>query len=120
MKKKYALIAVIIIAAAAASAFFLLGSPGKYDDFAKCLSGKGVKMYGAFWCPHCNAQKDEFGSSWQYMTYVECSTPDGKGQTLFCQQQNITGYPTWEFGDGSRVASEMTFQELSQRTNCTI
>ena len=23
------------------------------DAFAKCLSDNGIKMYGAYWCPHC-------------------------------------------------------------------
>jgi len=36
--------------------------PGKtdYSEFAKCLTQKGAKMYGTFWCPHCQNQKKEF------------------------------------------------------------
>ena len=30
---------------------------------AECLSEHGVIMYGAFWCPHCAAQKKVFGDA---------------------------------------------------------
>ena len=36
--------------------------PSKYDDFAKTLESKGAVFYGAFWCPHCQAQKALFGN----------------------------------------------------------
>lgn len=43
------------------------------DSLAKCLSDKGVKMYGAFWCGHCQNQKAEFnGNLEKYNIYVEC------------------------------------------------
>src|SRR5690242_11019622 len=29
--------------------------------FAQALSASGTKMYGAFWCSHCNNQKALFG-----------------------------------------------------------
>ena len=45
----------------------------KLDDFAKCLTQKSVVMYGAYWCPHCQAQKKLFGSSFKYVNYVECT-----------------------------------------------
>ena len=35
--------------------------PGKYDNFAKCLTDKGVVYYGAFWCPNCAQQEKNFG-----------------------------------------------------------
>src|SRR3989344_2965714 len=70
---------------------------GSLDDFAKCIADKGAKFFGAFWCPHCEDQKKLFGDSAQYLPYVECSTPDGKGQLEVCSSQNVKVYPTWEF-----------------------
>ena len=35
----------------------------KYDAFARCLKDRQVKMYGAYWCPHCAEQKEMFGES---------------------------------------------------------
>ncbi|MBI5389661.1 hypothetical protein HZB01_04765 [Candidatus Woesearchaeota archaeon] len=90
------------------------------DAFAQCLSDKGVKMYGAFWCPHCLNQKEAFGSAWQYANYIECSLPDQSGQTEFCIQQNIKGYPTWEFADGNRVSGEVPLEKLAVITGCPL
>src|SRR5208282_2697580 len=44
----------------------------KHDAFAHCLADRGVRMYGAYWCPHCVEQKQEFGASFEYAPYVEC------------------------------------------------
>src|SRR4030095_5057246 len=97
----------------------LTSGPGKYDDFAKCLSQKDVKMYGAFWCPHCKEQKAEFGSSVQYLPYVECSTPDGQGQLQVCIDAGIKSYPTWDF-NGKKETGVFTLAELSQKTSCPL
>jgi glutaredoxin len=92
---------------------------GPYDTFAQCLTDKGVTFYGAFWCPHCQAQKKVLQNS-KKLPYVECSTPDGKSQTPICIEKNITGYPTWDFADGSRIDKEMTIDELSEKTECVL
>jgi len=77
------------------------GSAANYDALAKCLTDKGVKMYGAYWCPHCQNQKKAFGDSFQYINYIECA--DGQnGQTQICKDNGITGYPTWEFPGTAR------------------
>jgi thiol-disulfide isomerase/thioredoxin len=94
--------------------------PGKYDTFASCIEKSGAKFYGAFWCPHCQATKALFGKSAKLLPYVECSTPDGKGQLPICAEADIKGYPTWVFADGSRLSGEQTFQTLSEKTSCPI
>src|SRR3989338_3322463 len=81
-------------------------SSAKKDAFAQCLTENNVTMYGAFWCPHCANQKAQFGSSFKYATYVECSLPDRSGQTEICRKAVIESYPTWEFNDGSRLLGE--------------
>jgi hypothetical protein len=101
---------------------FLVGctSTGQYDNFAKCLSQSGAKMYGAYWCPHCEDQKQMFGNSWQYVKYIECSLPNRGGQNEVCDQADIKAYPTWEFGDGSRQTGTLTPLQLSQLSHCTL
>ena len=122
MKKRTAIwIAVLIVIIVIA--FFVFrpkASPGKYDTFAQCLKNKGLVFYGAFWCPHCQAQKADFGSSAQYLPYVECSTPDGQSQTQACIDKNITAYPTWEFPDGSRQTGELSLSELASKSGCSL
>ena len=97
--------------------------PGQLDTFAQCVGQKGAKFYGAFWCPHCQAQKALFGNSKDKLPYVECSTPDGQGQTEECKNKNITGYPTWEFVTGTTTvisSGEKTLKELSEKTGCEL
>ncbi len=97
---------------------------GLYDGFAQCLKDKGATFYGAFWCPHCKAQKAMFGSSVKYLPYVECSTPDGTGQTQICIDQKIESYPTWILADGTRLpvesASGVSLETLAAKTGCEL
>jgi len=87
----------------------------KLDEFAKCISDSGAIMYGAYWCPHCQNQKRQFGTSFQYINYVECTVDVQK-----CTDAKIDGYPTWVFKDGSRQTGELTFQQLAVKTSCTV
>lgn len=94
--------------------------PGKYDAFATCLQDKGAVFYGAFWCTHCQAQKKLFGSSAKLLPYVECSTANGQSQTQACIDENITGYPTWKFADGSKLTGEIPLAQLAEKTSCVL
>jgi hypothetical protein len=98
----------------------LAGCGNQLHEFSECLTDKGVKMYGAFWCPHCAQQKSMFGSGFERVTYIECSLPDKSGQTQACKDANIQQYPTWEFSDGSRKEGVQTLGELSKRSGCAL
>ncbi len=74
--------------------------PGPLDGFATALKDGGATFYGAFWCPHCQAEKKLFGKSARLLPYVECSTPAGDTQNQACNDKKIEGYPTWEFKNG--------------------
>lgn len=95
-------------------------APGKLDGFAQCLKDKGAVFYGASWCSYCNAQKDEFGDSKKLLPYVECSTPNGKGQVQKCRDAKIDGYPTWVFPDGSRQSGKVPLETLAEKTGCQL
>lgn len=101
------------------------GKPGVYDDFAQCLGDKGATFYGAFWCPHCQTQKAKFGKSAKLLPYVECSTPDGRGQLQVCNDVGIKTYPTWFFtAEGTTtpviVTGTIELADLAQRTSCPL
>jgi hypothetical protein len=85
------------------------------DDFAKCLADKNLVMYGAYWCSHCQAQKKLFGTSVQYLKYIECTQ-----ETKLCTEKEITGYPTWIAADGQRYEGEQSLQKLSEITSCPL
>lgn len=91
--------------------------PGKYDIFASCLTEAGAKFYGSFQCTHCTTQKAMFGNSINKVNYIECG-PLGGPQNAVCQQAKITAYPTWTFADGSSQQGVLSFEQLSQKTNC--
>jgi hypothetical protein len=98
------------------------GKPAKYDGFAQCLKDSGAKFYGAFWCPHCQKQKASFGKSQKYLPYIECSTPDGRGQMQVCKDAGITSYPTWEFNNSTttRLNGEVPLTDLASSTQCAL
>lgn len=117
-------IAVLILGVGATAAIRkggnAAGGPGAYDAFATCLKDQGAVFYGAFWCPHCQAQKKLFGSSQKLLPYVECSTADGRGQLPVCIEKNVSSYPTWEFKDGSRLNGEISLAQLAEKTSCVL
>lgn len=91
----------------------------KYDGFAMCLAEKGTKFYGAFWCPHCQKQKEMFELS-EKLPYVECSTPDANGQLEICKLAGVESYPTWIFADGSKLTGEVPLESLAEKTGCEL
>lgn len=99
------------------------GNTGKENvAFAQCLTEHGVKFYGAYWCPHCQAQKKLIGTeAMKEIDYVECAIPGNQSQqTQVCVDANIESYPTWEFANGSRQTGEMTFAQLADKTDCEL
>ena len=93
--------------------------PSRYDQFAQCLTDKGVKMYGAWWCPHCTKQKALFEGGFGKVTYVECSLPN-RAMNQLCKDEKIEGYPTWEFSDGTRRSGEISLEDLAKRSACEL
>jgi thiol-disulfide isomerase/thioredoxin len=129
MKKNYLIAGGIVLLAILFGAYVSYNSyqgektsfaPGALDSFVQCIKDKGIIFYGAFWCPHCQATKAEFGDSAPKLPYVECSTPDGQSQTQICIDKKIQEYPTWALPDGTRVTGEHTLQELSTDFGCPL
>jgi hypothetical protein len=112
-----------LIAAAFGLAYYLgHRSQHQHDAFARCLSDRGVKMYGAYWCPHCQEQKEKFAASFEYAPYIECGVKgDAHAQAQVCKDENVKHYPTWQFPPtGERVERIFSLQELSDRTGCAL
>lgn len=90
------------------------------DDFAKCLTSKKAIMYGSFLCPHCDDQRKLFGSSFQYVTYVECSSRGSRQLTFPCVAAQIRYTPTWIFDAGDRLVGFQPLKNLSDKTGCKL
>jgi hypothetical protein len=111
--------AVLIVAAFAAVIYLGLRKRGnRFDAFAKCIASKQAKMYGAYWCPHCADQKEMFGSSFQYVPYVECGVPGSRDEGPLCKDAGIKHFPTWQFADGERQEGTLPLQSLGTKTGC--
>jgi hypothetical protein len=92
----------------------------RYDEFAKCLSSKQVKMYGAYWCPHCADQKEEFGKSFRYVNYVECAIQGSREMAPACKAAGVQHFPSWQFGANPLVEGVFPLQELGDKTGCSL
>jgi hypothetical protein len=94
----------------------------KYDAFAKCLTQRDVKMYGAYWCPHCADQKALFDAAFKYVNYIECGVPGNTSKIQdSCTDAGIKHFPTWQFPPtGERVEGTMPLGDLSLRTGCPL
>lgn len=109
----------IIFAVLIVGAIFLPGlkknEANALNGFAQCLSQKGLTMYGAYWCSHCQNEKKAFGNSFQYVKYVEC-TKEAKA----CTDAGIKGFPTWITADGARFEGEQGVEKLAEISSCVL
>ena len=79
-----------------------------------------MTFYGAYWCPHCQNNKDMFGSSFKYVKYVECAVEGNPQlQTPECEKAGISGYPTWQV-NGQAYAGEQTLEGLAKLSGCQL
>jgi hypothetical protein len=121
VQPRYIIIAVVILAAFAAAYYFGWHRHNSHlDAFAKCLTAKQAKMYGAYWCPHCDEQKEMFGPSFEYAPYIECGIKGAQGIKPVCTEAGIKRFPTWVFADGTRVEGEHELQFLGEATGCSL
>ncbi len=81
------------------------------------LADKGVKFYGAYWCPRCQEQKAMFEASAERLPYIECSS-GGRGSALTkaCAAEKVKSYPTWIIGE-RRLTGLQTPRSLAAATS---
>lgn len=116
-KLRFIIISGIILVSGLLIFFFI--SKDKNEDeklvsFAKCLSQKGAVMYGAYWCPHCQNEKKNFGDAFKYINYVECTKNLNE-----CLSLGIKGYPTWIL-NGKRLEGEQGLDKLAKESGCLL
>lgn len=112
-------VGALVVAGFITFAILMKSAPSPYDAFAQCLTEQGVKMYGAYWCPHCQNQKKMFGNAFRYIIYEECATPGApQVMTESCTNAGVEGYPTWKNAAGEIIAGEQTFEDLAAFSTC--
>ena len=86
-------------------------------NFAKFLTNNNIVMYSAYWCPHCNDQKQLFGQqAVEELIIVECAKDGKNNQYKLCQEKGIEGFPSWEI-DNEIYSGTRSLRELAQMTN---
>ena len=88
-------------------------------EFAKALQQAGVRFFGADWCPFCTEQKALFQDGAPFLPFIEMSNPD-RTRNATAISENVTTYPTWEFGNGQRVTGVQTLQQLATLSGVAI
>jgi len=87
-------------------------SDQRAKNLAARLSGLDSKMYGAYWCSHCYAQKQKLGQeAMEDLPYIECAKKGFNSEFKLCNAKKIPGYPTWEI-NGQFYPGEQSIQEL--------
>ncbi|HKR86449.1 MAG TPA: hypothetical protein VJS37_19970 [Terriglobales bacterium] len=112
---------VVLVGVWAAYDYYSSRNVSTLDNFAKCVSSQGTRMYGAWWCPHCADQKESFGLAFQYVTYTECGI-EGQPHSLNdqCRNAGIKNFPTWQFADGHREEGVLSLPDLASKTRCKL
>ncbi|MBR8831181.1 MAG: vitamin K epoxide reductase family protein [Chlorogloea purpurea SAG 13.99] len=85
---------------------------------AKHLASKGIKEYGAFWCPHCYEQKQLFGKEAvaiikEEKVYVECDPQGNAPDPKACSAAGIKGFPTWIIA-GAQHSGTQSLEKLAE------
>ncbi|MBI4301050.1 MAG: vitamin K epoxide reductase family protein [Chloroflexi bacterium] len=92
-------VAVVLVVSALAPTSLAQEKAAEEDSrvgLAQHLTAIGAVMYGAWWCPHCQEQKEMFGDAFRYINYVECDPRGENANPELCKQEGIRGYPTWD------------------------
>jgi hypothetical protein len=92
----------------------------KYDKFAQCLAAKNAKMYGLYWCPHCQEQKEAFGGSFHYVPYVECAIKGSSEMAPECKVAGVKLFPSWQFAGEAPKEGVLSLEALSDKTGCSL
>lgn len=85
-------------------------------ELAQHLEQRGIRFYGAEWCPHCQEQKALFGAAAAAVPYVECSPHGPKApRATACELAEINRYPTWII-DGRKIERILPVEQLAGLT----
>jgi uncharacterized membrane protein/glutaredoxin len=89
------------------------GAADQLTALAAHLRDSGAVFYGAYWCSHCQAQKQMFGAAAAQLPYMECDPRGTNPQPAACQAAGVRAFPTWII-NGQKVEGEVQPAELAR------
>tara|TARA_Y100000310_G_scaffold341650_2_gene441504 strand:- start:181 stop:1023 length:843 start_codon:yes stop_codon:yes gene_type:complete len=98
------------------------GEQEDHTQLAKCITERGVNMYGSFRCGVCAKTRALFGDAFQYINEIECHPQGEDSQWELCQEKALEGTPTWILEpNGEEIKRETGFlsiEELKEFSGC--
>lgn len=79
-------------------------------EIGKVLADRKAIMFGAYWCPYCDQERQELGrdvfskasnGGRPMVRYVECDPRGANAETNLCRQAGVQSYPTWALAASS-------------------
>ncbi len=111
------MLAFIVLGSIIGSAVFLQTPERDMRDFAQCITNAGATMYGTYWCSNCLNQKEDFGSAFEIINYIECSSPESH---TFDLCDGIEGVPVWSNNQNEALMGRQTMESLAEFYSCDL
>ena len=100
------------------------GEQEDYTELAKCITEKGVNMYGSFKCGICAKTRTMFGDAFQHINEIECHPQGDDSKWELCQEKEISGTPTWilepEEKELKRQTGFLSIDNLKEFSGCNL
>ena len=114
----YVAIASLVLVVVVVLIVVFAGNSKDYGSFATCLAEKGYAMGGTEWCPHCKEQKSYFKGAFEDVFIPAGGYHDCDRQRQWCEDHNITGYPTWITPEGNQLVGTQQLSTLARISGC--
>ena len=99
-------------------------TPEALAELARCLSAKGVVMYGSITCSACRAQRKAFGPAFSHVKEIECNPNAPNTQVERCMKKKIQKTPTWIMEKGGdemkRIEGYQLLDDLASFAGCPL
>ena len=110
-------VAIIIVVIIVLAILILTQESGASEDekqqLAQCLTEKGYSLAGTSWCPHCQDQKEMFGTSITFIDWHDCDE-----EPEYCEEKGINAYPSWISPLGTVSPGVKDFTFLREVSGC--
>jgi uncharacterized membrane protein len=126
IKKSKLWLIILIVLGILSLIYFNLPQSEKvdYEQLAKCVTEKGINMYGSFRCGVCAKTRDMYGDAFEFINEIECHPQGENPQTERCLEKGIEGTPTWVMEpngvEEKRYQGFLSADEMMEFSGCEV